>query len=80
MTRYAPSSMIESKPCPPGGGILTSICAAAPVPIPEIVSTLILPKEYPVPPDVTVAEMILPPSTTIETRPPTPSPAIATLS
>ena len=54
--------------------------APVPVPIPVMLSTLILPNVYPVPPEVTVAEIILPPSTTIETRPPVPSPLIATLS
>ena len=60
--------------------MITSTCPPVPVPIPVILPTEILPKVYPVPPDVTVADSILPPSTTIETRPPVPSPLIATLS
>ena len=60
--------------------MITSTMAPVPVPTPVMLSTLTLPNVYPVPPDVTVAEIILPPSTTSETRPPVPSPLIATLS
>ena len=59
---------------------MTSTCPPDPAPIPSMDSTTILPKVYPNPPEVTVAAVILPPSTTREILAPTPSPLIATFS